>query len=46
MDPHVWTDPLNACVMTENILASLCVRDPDNGAFYRQNAEKYIHIEK
>ena len=43
MDPHVWTDPLNACVMTENILASLCVRDPDNGAFYRQNAEKYLN---
>ena len=38
-DPHVWTSPKNAMIMTDNILAALCNADPDNADYYRKNAE-------
>ena len=38
-DPHVWLDPMNLIVMTDNTVAELSTADPDNAAFYRENGE-------
>ena len=38
-DPHVWLDPMNLVVMTDNTVAELSAADPDNAAFYRENGE-------
>ncbi len=40
--PHIWTNPQNAIKMTENICQAVCALDPENAAFYRQNADLYI----
>lgn len=37
-DPHIWTDPLNAAVMADNILAALCSADPTHKEYYEKNA--------
>ena len=37
-DPHVWHDPGDAKIMSENIAAALIEADPANADFYRQNA--------
>jgi len=37
-DPHIWTDPNNAIIMTENILGPVCDADPANADYYRANA--------
>lgn len=41
-DPHIWTSPVNAVAMCENILNALITVDPDNKSFYEQNAKEYI----
>ncbi len=41
-DPHIWTSPKNAIVMMNNILEEIIKLDPENEAYYRENAEKYI----
>lgn len=41
-DPHIWTDPNNAMVMTKNILSALIAVDPKNEAYYRENAKKQL----
>lgn len=41
VDPHVWLNPRNVLVWTENIEADLIARDPDHGDQYRQNAAAY-----
>lgn len=38
-DPHVWLDPMNLVIMTDNTVAELSAADPDNAAFYRENGE-------
>ena len=38
-DPHVWLDPMNLIVMTDNTVAELSAADPDNAAFYSENGE-------
>jgi ABC-type Zn uptake system ZnuABC Zn-binding protein ZnuA len=40
-DPHVWFDPNNVIVWTENIEATLSRLDPDNAATYQANADAY-----
>ena len=40
-DPHIWTDPLNAIIMVDNILEALVEVDPSNEEFYTQNAKNY-----
>ena len=40
-DPHVWTSPVNAKIMVQNILQTLCEVDPDN-ADYSENANDYL----
>ncbi len=42
LDPHVWTDPNNVIVWTENIATAFAQADPAHAAAYRQNAEAYI----
>lgn len=41
-DPHVWQDPTNVIVWTQNIAAALSEHDPANGAAYQANADAYI----
>lgn len=41
IDPHVWLDPNNLMVWTENIARALAENDPGNAQFYRDNAARY-----
>lgn len=41
-DPHIWTDPVYAVSMVENITSALCIRDPEHAAQYRERADEYI----
>lgn len=40
-DPHVWTDPNNALIWTDNIAAALSQIDPANATLYETNAARY-----
>jgi ABC-type Zn uptake system ZnuABC Zn-binding protein ZnuA len=40
-DPHVWTDPQNAKIWTDNIAAAFAAQDPDHADTYKVNAEAY-----
>ncbi|MBS4828090.1 MAG: zinc ABC transporter substrate-binding protein [Firmicutes bacterium] len=40
-DPHVWLDPQNAKLEMENIKNAFVQADPDNGAYYEANYEKW-----
>lgn len=42
-DPHVWTSPVNAMKMVENILEEIVKIDPENEEEYRGNARKYLN---
>lgn len=42
-DPHIWTSPVNAKIMVENILGDLCELDPENADYYKTNAENYLN---
>ncbi len=41
-DPHIWTSPVNAIKMVENIRDGLIQVDGENSSYYRKNAEEYI----
>lgn len=41
-DPHMWLDPNNMIVYTENIRDALIRMDPEGEAIYRSNADSYI----
>ncbi len=41
IDPHVWFDPNNIIVWTENISAALIAADPVHADTYRENAASY-----
>lgn len=41
VDPHIWLDPDNAVLMTDNIAAAFGVKDPAGAAQYRGAAEAY-----
>jgi ABC-type Zn uptake system ZnuABC Zn-binding protein ZnuA len=40
-DPHVWLDPNNLISWVEVITAELVRLDPENAAFYQENASRY-----
>jgi zinc transport system substrate-binding protein len=40
-DPHIWTDPINAKTMVDNILGALNEIDSENAEFYTTNANSY-----
>ena len=42
-DPHIWTSPVNAMKMVENIEKALVEIDSENASFYETNAHEYIH---
>ena len=42
-DPHIWTSPINAIQMCNNILEKLCEIDKENAEYYRKNAREYIN---
>lgn len=41
LDPHVWFDPNNVIIWTDNIEQALSKRDPSNAQIYASNAESY-----
>ena len=40
-DPHIWTSPVNAKQMVENIAQALMEADPAHAQLYRANADAY-----
>lgn len=40
-DPHIWTSPVYAMQMVENIVEALMAEDPQHAAEYRQRADEY-----
>ena len=42
IDEHVWTSPLNAVKIVEQIKEELCEIDSENAPDYEENAEAYI----
>ena len=42
IDEHVWTSPLNAIKIVEQIKEELCEIDPENASVYEENAEAYV----
>lgn len=40
-NPHIWTSPVIANKMVDNILNELCSIDPNNADYYKDNANKY-----
>jgi zinc transport system substrate-binding protein len=42
MDPHVWTSPVNARIIVQNICEGLVAADPDNTAYYESNRDSYL----
>ena len=40
-DPHVWLDPVLAREQVESIRAALALVDPENAAYYNENAAAY-----
>ncbi len=41
-DPHIWTSPVNAIKMVENIYSGLVTLDPEGREVYRANKEAYV----
>lgn len=41
-DPHIWMNPANVIIWTNNIAETLSLADPDNAETYRANADAYI----
>jgi len=41
LDEHVWTSPLNAILISEEICARLCTVDPENADYYTANCKAY-----
>lgn len=41
-DEHVWTSPVNAKLIVNEICDAVCSVDSDNEELYRLNAEKYL----
>jgi zinc transport system substrate-binding protein len=40
-DPHIWTDPNNAIIMTDKILSALSAAYPLEADYFRTNAEEF-----
>ena len=41
-DEHVWTSPMNAIAICNEINRALCQLDPDNAEFYCDNTNQYV----
>ena len=42
-DPHIWTSPVNAMLIVQEICDKICETDPENEAFYRSNEAEYLN---
>lgn len=42
LDPHIWTSPVNAKIMVEEIYEGLVELDPENETYYAQNKDAYL----
>ena len=42
VDPHVWTDPVNAMEITRKICGILCKIDAESASYYKANEETYL----
>lgn len=42
MDEHVWTSPVNAIKIVEDLSAEIVKLDADNKSVYEENAKKYV----
>ncbi|MEA2728414.1 MAG: zinc/manganese transport system substrate-binding protein [Acetobacteraceae bacterium] len=40
-DPHAWNSAANGVIYADNIVAALCVADPDGATLYRANGARY-----
>ena len=41
-DPHIWTSPVNAMLIVQEICDKICGIDSGNKAFYRANEDAYL----
>lgn len=41
-NPHIWTSPVLAMKMVENVTQALITADPANESYYRENADAYL----
>ena len=41
-NPHIWTSPVLAMKMVENIEQALIQADPDHASFYQENTQAYL----
>lgn len=41
-DPHIWTSPVNASKMVEEISSCLQEKDKENAKYYQENTKQYI----
>ena len=41
-DEHVWTSPMNAIAIVNEINNALCELDPDNAEYYCANTDQYV----
>lgn len=41
-DPHVWNDPKNGIIWTQNIVKALSAADPEDAADFKANGDKMI----
>jgi len=42
LDPHVWVDPLNVKIISQNIYKALVEVDKANENYYKENLEKFL----
>jgi len=42
-NPHIWLDPLNITIITQNIAERLQKIDPTNGDYYQRRAEEFVN---
>lgn len=43
VDPHIWTSPINAMLIVQEICDKICEIDPENEEFYRGNEAVYLN---
>ncbi len=41
-DPHIWTSPVNAMLIVQEICEKMCEIDPENANYYKANEESYL----
>ncbi len=41
-DPHIWTSPVNAMHIAQEICSKLCEIDSENADYYKTNEESYL----